>query len=141
MTATIALADPAARDPAVAGAKAARLADAAGAGLPVLPGRVLPRDASSDAVARGVDAIEAGSGASRAYLAAVESVVAAELVEELVPSRGPGSQPLVARSSTVLDDDGRWSGAFASYLGIEASDLPTAVRGCWASAFTTDALA
>ena len=46
----------------------------------------------------------------------------------------------VVRSSTALDDDGRWSGAFASYLGIEPGDLPTAVRGCWASAFSVDAL-
>ncbi|MDQ4108742.1 MAG: hypothetical protein M3138_08075, partial [Actinomycetota bacterium] len=62
MVAPVALADRAARDPALVGVKAARLATAAGAGLPVLPGRVLPSHASSDAVARGVDALAGGPG-------------------------------------------------------------------------------
>ena len=49
--APIALDDPAARDPAVVGVKAARLAAAADAGLPVLPGWVLPLEASAAAIA------------------------------------------------------------------------------------------
>lgn len=137
MIAPVALTDPAARDPALVGVKAARLAAAAGDGLPVLPGRVLPSQASSDAVARGMDALARGSGAPGAYLAAMESSVARDLAEELAP---PGDELLVVRSSTLLDDDGRWSGAFASYLGVGASDLVTAIRGCWASAFSTDAV-
>ena len=139
MVAPVALADRAARDPALVGVKAARLAAAAAAGLPVLAGRVIPSEASSDAIARGSGALEAGSGTPPAYLAAMESSVPAHLAEELVP-RPPDDQLLVVRSSTLLDDDGRWSGAFASYIGIGASDLATAVRGCWASVFTTDAV-
>jgi phosphohistidine swiveling domain-containing protein len=140
MIASVALADRAARDPALTGVKAARLAAAAAAGLPVLAGRVLPSEASSDAVARAVEALERGS-ASSACLAAMESNVPAHLAEELVPRPTPEDQLLVVRSSTVLDGDGRWSGAFTSYLGVGPSDLATAVRGCWASAFSADALA
>ena len=138
MVAPVSLADRAARDPALVGVKAARLAAAAGAGLPVLSGRVLPSQASSDAVARGVDALVEMSGAPRAYLAAMESSVPGDLAEELAPPSR--DELLVVRSSTLLDDDGRWSGAFTSYLGIGSSDLPTAIRGCWASAFSADAV-
>lgn len=140
MVAPVALADRAARDPSLVGLKAARLAAAACAGLPVLPGRVLPSEASSDAVERAVEALEVGS-APRAYLAAMESFVPADLPRELVPRPAPEDRLLVVRSSTPLDDDGRWSGAFTSYLGVGESDLATAVRGCWASAFSADALA
>lgn len=140
MVAPVALADPAARDPSLVGIKAARLAAAAGGGLPVLPGWVIPLDSSSDTVARGMGAVETGSG-SRGYLAAMESDVPADLAEELMRCAAPDGQLLVVRSSTLLDDDGRWAGAFTSYLGVGASDLATAVRGCWASPFSADALA
>ena len=139
MVAPVALADRAARDPALAGVKAARLAAAAGAGLPVLPGRVLPSEASSEAIASGVQALQQGAAAAGAYLAAMESVVPSGLSQELAPPAL--DQLLVVRSSTLLDDDGRWSGAFTSYVGVAPSDLVTAVRGSWASAFSTDALA
>ncbi len=140
----IALEDPAARDPAVVGVKAARLAAAADAGLPVLPGWVLPLEASAAAIAAGARALE-GSGGPRAYLTVMGADVPADLDDARTgpnPSeRRSYGDRLVARSSTVHDGDGRWSGTFTSYLGIEASDLPTAVRGCWASAFSADALA
>jgi len=138
MGAPVALADRAARDPDHVGAKAARLAAAAAAGLPVLAGRVLPSEASSDAVTRGSGALAEGSGVPAAYLTAMDSRVPGELAKELVPEPASDDGLLVVRSSTVLDDDGRWSGAFTSYLGVRASDLPTAVKGCWASAFTAD---
>jgi hypothetical protein len=67
----------------------------------------------------------------------MESSVPGDLAEELAP---PRDELLVVRSSTPLDDDGRWSGAFASYLGVGASDLATAIRGCWASPFSNDAV-
>jgi phosphohistidine swiveling domain-containing protein len=138
MVAPVALADRGARDRVLVGVKAARLAAAAGAGLPVLPGWVIPLDASSDALQGGMDALERGSAAG-AYLAAMESPVPADL-EELRRRAAPEDQPLVVRSSTLLDDDGRWAGAFASYVGVGTSDLATAVRGCWASAFSGDVL-
>ena len=131
-----ALDDPAARDPAVVGVKAAGLAAAADAGLPVLPGWILPLEASTAAIAAGARALET-AGRPSAYLAAMEAAVPSQLPPSGVTDGGRG---FVVRSSTALDDDGRWSGAFASYLGIESGDLPTAVRGCWASAFSGDAL-
>ena len=136
MVAPVALADLAARDPFLVGVKTARLAAAADAGLPVLEGWVLPSEASSDAVRRGVEVLETGSGAPAAYLEALESPV--PVAEELLPGPALDGRLLVVRSSTFLDDDGRWSGAFTSYLEVGATDLPTAVRGCWASAFSTD---
>jgi phosphohistidine swiveling domain-containing protein len=137
--APIALTDPAARDPSVGGVKAAGLAAAAEAGLPVLAGRILPLEASEAAIAAGAEALER-SGAPAAYLAVMESPVPPDLDRALLPPVGGGEDRYVVRSTTGRDDDGRWSGAFASYLGIEAGDLPTAVRGCWASAFSSDVL-
>jgi phosphohistidine swiveling domain-containing protein len=139
MVAPVALADRPARDPALVGVKAARLAAAAAAGLPVLEGRVLPSEASSEAIASGGEALQKGAAAAGAYLAAMESVIPSGLSQELAPQAA--DQLCVVRSSTLFDDDGRWSGAFASYVGVAASDLATAVRGAWASAFSTDALA
>ena len=146
--APLALDDPAARDPAVVGVKAAGLAAAAVAGLPVLPGWVLPVEASAAAIAAGARALARGEPSS-AYLAAMETVVPAGL-DAPIPLRPSGPEPgeeprpidelWVVRSSTERDGDGRWAGTFTSYLGIEAGDLPTAVRGCWASAFSGDAL-
>ena len=140
MLAPVGLADRVARDPGHVGVKAARLAAAAAAGLPVLAGRVLPTEASSDAVARGSGKLEDGSGVPAAYLTAMDTSVPGRLAEELVPGTTSDDQLLVVRSSTALDDDGRWSGAFTSYLGVRATDLPTAVKGCWASAFSADAI-
>ncbi|HEX5936190.1 MAG TPA: PEP/pyruvate-binding domain-containing protein [Actinomycetota bacterium] len=132
MVEVVALADPSARDPAVVGAKAAGLAAAAAAGLPVLPGWVLPLAASADAIAAGRDRL-AGAGRHAAYLAAVEHVHA-------VAAWRRSSGSVVVRSSTPLDDDGRWAGAFASYLDVESGDVSTAVGGCWASVFAPGAL-
>lgn len=134
VTRTLALRHPAARDPGV-GAKASQLAVAAAKGLPVLGGMVLPADASAPAIAVGAEAL-ARSGRAQAYLAA-SSVHVASTELDVLASVG---ERLVVRSSTALDFDGRWSGAFASYLDVEPVDLESAVRGCWSSAFTRDAL-
>jgi phosphohistidine swiveling domain-containing protein len=117
------------------GAKASLLATAAAKGLPVLDGMVLPADASAPAIAAGADAL-ARRGRPRAYLAA-SSVDVSSTELDLLASVG---ERLVVRSSTALDLDGRWSGAFASYLDVERGDLSSAVRGCWSSVFTRDAL-
>jgi PEP-utilising enzyme, mobile domain/Pyruvate phosphate dikinase, AMP/ATP-binding domain len=47
---------------------------------------------------------------------------------------------LVARSSTQLEASGEWAGAFTSYQDVTPDQLPRAVVGCWASAFTVEAL-
>src|SRR5918995_2035827 len=95
--APIALTDPAARDPSVAGVKAAGLAAAADAGLPVLPGRILPLEASAAAIAAGTRALER-SGPPAAYLSAMESAVPADLEERLSPPGGAGEALFVVRS-------------------------------------------
>jgi phosphohistidine swiveling domain-containing protein len=139
MGAQIALADPAARDPVVVGEKAAGLAKAAAADLPVLPGRVLRVDASETAIEAGVEALER-SGPPAAYLAAIDAVVHQDLERDIALIGGSVDGPVVVRSTTAMDDDGRWSGAFASYLAVDDPDVPAAVRGCWASAFSRDVL-
>lgn len=130
----LALRHPAARDLGV-GAKASLLATAAAAGLPVLGGMVLPADASAPAIAAGAEAL-AQSGRPQAYLAASSADVASTELDVLASV----GKRLVVRSSTALDLDGRWSGAFASYLDVEPGHLSSAVRGCWSSVFTRDAL-
>lgn len=124
------LSSSAARDPAVAGEKAARLARAAAAGLPVLPGWVVPASSSAAAILAGADAL-AARGRPRAVLAA-SSWPAPEVA---LPE---GSRSWVVRSSTPLDSDPRWAGAFASYLDVDDATLGAAVRGCWASVFAAD---
>ncbi|HEX6597001.1 MAG TPA: PEP/pyruvate-binding domain-containing protein [Acidimicrobiales bacterium] len=89
------LTDPLAADPAVAGAKAANLAQAASAGLPVLPGAVL-----TTAEVPGPEDLR-------------------ELWDRL--SRG-GTRALVVRSSSTVEDAGESSmaGQFRSVLGVRS---------------------
>jgi len=128
--------DPEATSPGIAGAKAARLAAARRAGLPTLPGVVLTADASFGPLRR-AEAVAASSGTASARLALSSELVGAELEDRA--SAAFGSDPLVARSSSPLEADGGWSGAFTSYIDIAAGELVTAVRGCWASMFSRDA--
>src|SRR5258705_1963936 len=134
MGGSISLATAPAADPAVVGQKAAGLARATAAGLPVLPGWVLPLEESARAISAGFAALGQGGGQA-ALLAATRIAlpprVAGEL-ERVADAMGPSA---VVRSSTAADGDGRWAGAFASYLDVGRELLPVAVRGCWASAF------
>lgn len=124
-------------DPGRAGSKAAWLARARRAGLPVLPGLVVPAPASLHHMAVGAGALAArGSGGARLAVMAEPLPFAAGLVEA---ARSLGDA-LVARSSTALEQSGQWSGAFTSYLDLSPEDLPKAVAGCWASAFSVDSL-
>jgi hypothetical protein len=79
---------------------------------------------------------ERGSGGARLVVSGRPIEFAAALVEA-----GEGLAPeLVARSSTLLEGSGEWAGAFTSYLDLSPEELPKAVAGCWASAFSVDAL-
>jgi phosphohistidine swiveling domain-containing protein len=126
--------DSAARDPAVVGAKAAWLARARQLGLPALPGVVVDVDAGRPAADIAVAALSRGSGAARlAVMRGPAGIPDRQRIAAL-------GFPVVVRSSSPLEDDPIWSGAFSSFLDIMADDVPKAVRGCWASAFSVDAL-
>lgn len=127
-----------AADARVAGAKAAALARARAAGLPVLSGYVLPVAAGARAMRIGRAAL-AEHGVARRAVAAVE--LAPALVAELRAAVKRLGGRVIVRSSSPLEGDARWSGAFTSITEIGPDDVVTAVRGCWASAFAPDPLA
>jgi phosphohistidine swiveling domain-containing protein len=131
------LTDSRCQDPSWAGAKAARLAQARAAGLPVLPGLVVPVPAGTRPLAE-ARALVATRGAAAARLAVMDTDpkqlarlprLAAELAETLV-----------VRSSSPLEDTGVWSGAFTSFLDVAPHEVLTAVKGVWASALSEDVL-
>jgi pyruvate,water dikinase len=128
-----------ARSAAEAGAKAARLSVALGAGLPVLPGWVLPVAASRPAIAAGAAAIRVrGMAAGRRAVLGhpFEPALAHELQAAVT---GLGGR-VIARSSSPLEGDPRWSGAFSSVAEVGVADVAAAVRSCWAAAFALDPL-
>ena len=121
------------------GAKAARLARAAAAGLAVLPGWVVPVAEGRPALAAGVAAVRQGrpAAARRAVLGhRLDDALAAELRDAVA---GLGGRA-IARSSSPLEADPRWSGAFSSVAEVGPDDVVAAVRSCWASAFAVDPL-
>jgi phosphohistidine swiveling domain-containing protein len=124
-------------DPHLVGAKAARLARARRAGIPVLEGFVINGSASMHHMEIGADALtRRGSGGARLEMMSEPLANADDLTAaaSLLGSR------LVARSSTTLEASGRWSGAFSSYLDLAPDELPKAIVGCWASAFSVQAI-
>jgi PEP-utilising enzyme, mobile domain/Pyruvate phosphate dikinase, AMP/ATP-binding domain len=124
-------------DPSRFGSKASALAAARGLGLPVLPGFAVGGSLSRSAMELGAGLLASrGSGGARLAISAMTT----DLDEQLVESAGALGDTVVARSSTVLEGTGEWSGAFTSYLDLQPSELPRAVVGCWASAFTVSSL-
>lgn len=130
----VSLDDPACRDVSRTGAKAARLAAARARGLPVLPGRAVPvaesRPALRSAAARG----RAARGRVLAYR--LDDALAAELRAAADDLGGE----VIVRSSSPLEADSRWSGAFSSIGDVRPEETPVAVRSCWASAYAPDPL-
>lgn len=125
--------------PDAVGAKAARLAQARRLGLPALQGVVVPAGEAERALALGAEAaLTRGPGGAR--LAIMGTALDPALLAELQAAAGPLGASLVVRSSSVLELDAAWAGAFTSYVGVAPADLETAIRGCWASAFSRDAV-
>jgi pyruvate,water dikinase len=123
----------------VLGAKAARLGRASAAGLPVLPGWVAPVAEAIPALNAGAAAVRDGrpAAARRAVLGRpLDDGLARELREAVIRLGGR----VIVRSSSPLERDGRWSGAFSSVSEVGPDDVGTAVRSCWASAFAVDPL-
>ncbi len=125
-------------DAARAGGKAARLAAAKRAHLPVLPGLVVPVGADDGLVATAAADVE-NRGHHAARLAVMESTTP-DLAALSEQARELGDD-LVVRSSSPDEDRPDRSGAYTSYIGITPSELPTAVRGVWASALVDDSAA
>ncbi len=123
----------------IVGDKAARLASAADAGLAVLPGWVVPVAEGRPALAAGAAAVRDGrpAAARQAVLRhRLDEALAAELREAVVRLGGR----VIVRSSSPLESDPRWSGAFSSVAEVGPGDAVAAVRSCWASAFAVDPL-
>lgn len=131
--------DELAQDPGLTGGKAAWLARGRRAGLPVLPGFVVPADVSRDAMRRGAQAMDQ-RGPGGALLTISSGLMESDLESVVVAAARSLGDTLVVRSSSVLEAGGEWSGAFTSYLDIRPDEAPKAIRGCWASAFTVHTL-
>lgn len=103
----VALADPAAADPALAGRKAATLAEAAGQGFPVLPGFVI--------TTAGCAAITGAGGA-----AALPASIRDSLEASWSALSAGGERAVVVRSSSPGEDGATSSmaGQFTSVLGV-----------------------
>ena len=126
-------------DPGRAGAKAAWLARGRRAGLPILPGVVVAAEESTSLLLAGAAALpHRGSGGARLVVGQAE--LPAGLRDEIRQETADLAAPFVVRSSSLLEGSGEWSGAFTSYLDVNREELPKAVTGCWASAFTVSTL-
>ena len=123
-----------ARDPALVGAKAGRLARARAIGFPVPDGFVVPVEASVPAVRRGQAALRS-SGNSGAARTAVYNHAPPPLTPEMVEAAARLGGVVVVRSSSRAEAEGVWAGAFSSYLSLRPDEVPTGVVGCWASVF------
>lgn len=124
----------------MAGGKAARLAVARAAGFPVLPGWVLPVAESRPAIRAGAAAVRGGRPAA-ARRAALGCPPDPELARELRAAVCSLGGRVIVRSSSPLERDPRWAGAFTSVAEVGPADAVTAVRSCWAAAFAVDPLA
>jgi phosphohistidine swiveling domain-containing protein len=130
------LREPGCDDRLVAGAKAARLAQAAARGFPVPESLVVPCSLSAPVLAAGL-ARASGSGphAGRLEVMAVgpaESGLAG--LTDAVESLGPA---LAVRSSSPAEDVPTLAGVFSSLMGVAPAEVTTAVLAVWASAIMT----
>ena len=154
----VSLCDPAARDSARFGAKAANQAILAERGLPTAGGFALDAAAyrfqlEALGLSESARAVFAASGAEarrealRLRLGLMEGAIAPEIREALLPLwrailASPSREGAV-RSSALFEDrfGSSFAGQFESYLGLSSEeDFLTAVRACWAALWSTRAL-
>ncbi|MGH9213303.1 MAG: PEP/pyruvate-binding domain-containing protein [Acidimicrobiales bacterium] len=132
---------PSATEVGVSGAKGAGLARAQAAGLPVLDGFVVAAAASVDALASG-QAVLASGGSGAARLAIIRGPFDAALEADIATAAAAAGlpEPLIVRSSSVLEGAGRWSGAFTSVTEVACDEIPKATRSVWATCFAPDVI-
>jgi hypothetical protein len=126
MARTVAIDAAECADRELAGAKAARLAQARAAGFPVPDSLVIPCAESSlvlEAALRGMDT--RGLHSCRFEVMSADQAGLADLVARVQPL---GPAPAV-RSSSPYEDDPRLAGAFTSFLGVAPEEIATAVLG------------
>jgi len=151
------LASAAAGDAGRVGPKAANLAALARAGLPTPGGCCLTADAYRDQIAAlGLAATLARYSVADMReqrrlsvdirLALYEQPIAPDILDALLEAwrgaRGGGAKRFAVRSSALVEDrkGANFAGQFESFLGIaDETALVTAVRGCWAALWTTNA--
>jgi phosphoenolpyruvate synthase/pyruvate phosphate dikinase len=121
------------------GFKAERLGAALRAGLPVLPGFVVPAAEARPALRAAASAVRA-HGIAAGRLEVLRHSIGSALTNELRGAVDALGGRVIVRSSSPLESDGRWAGAFSSVTGVGREDVAAAVRSCWASAFALDPL-
>ena len=131
--------DPGACDIAAAGAKGAGLALAKAAGLPVPDGFVVSPAASTPALELAEDQM-AGRGSGGARMAIIGCDLGPELVDALAAAARRLPEPLIVRSSSVLEGAGEWSGAFTSVPEVRRDEVGKAAKSVWASCYSLEVL-
>ena len=131
--------DPEALDVSAVGAKAANLARARRAGLPALDGFVVTLAASAGPLGQAADEL-AGRGSGAARMVLLRNELDEALVAEIAAAAAGLAEPLIARSSSALEGEGTWAGAFASLPELRREEVPKALRSVWSAMFTLEAL-
>jgi len=139
MALVVSLNHPTACDVAVSGAKGAGLAQAKAAGLPVPDGFVVSPAASLDALLLAESQMESrGTGGARMAIIGLE--LDAALSEAMAVAARCLNEPLIVRSSSILEGSGQWSGAFTSVPEVHRNELSKAAKSVWASCYALEVL-
>jgi hypothetical protein len=101
---------------------------------------VVPCAQSRPALAAAAAAVRRGDPAA-ARRAALSCPLDPALHAELAAAVARLGGRVIVRSSSPLEHDPLWSGAFSSIAEVGPEDADTAVRSCWAAAFAADPLA
>ena len=131
--------DPEALDVSTVGAKAAGLARARRGGLPALDGFVVTLAASAGPLRQAAEEL-AGRGSGAARMVLLRSELDEALAAEIAEAASELAEPLIARSSSALEGEGTWAGAFASLGELRRDEVPKALRSVWSAMFTLEAL-
>jgi len=131
--------DPTTANVTVSGAKGAGLAQARTAGLPVLDGFVISPEASVNALTHAAKVLdERGSGGARMSIIATE--LPADLLTQIEAAAADLPEPLIVRSSSILEGSGEWSGAFTSVPEVNRNEIAKATKSVWATCYALDVL-